>query len=86
MLIQICVGSSCCIKGSYEIVDLFTKEIEEHRLDDSVALAGSFCAGRCNRDGVTVQIDDVIYTGVTKESSKAFFQEHVIDVIQKERG
>ncbi len=77
MIIQVCVGSSCHIKGSPEIARMFQDAIEEHNLD--VTLAGSFCIGKCNRVGVTVQIDDDIYTGVTKESFKEFFTENVLN-------
>lgn len=79
MIIQVCVGSSCHLKGSQEIVELFQKNIEEYGLQDTVTLAGSFCIGRCNRIGVTVQIDDKIYTGVTTEGFKEFFSENVLN-------
>lgn len=78
MIIQICVGSSCHLKGSPEIVELFQKALEENHLKDEVTLAGSFCIGKCNRVGVTIQVDDDIHTGITKENFKEFFQEHVL--------
>ncbi len=83
MIIQICVGSSCHIKGSAEIVELFEKAIEEHSLQDEITLAGSFCIGKCNRIGVTVQIDDDIHTGVTREDFKEFFNENVLKKIER---
>ena len=82
MIIQICVGSSCHLKGSAEIVELLQKAIAEYNLDDQITLAGSFCTGKCNRSGVTVQIDDDIYTGITKENFKEFFKENVLDVLK----
>ena len=72
MLIQICVGSSCHLKGSPEIVSLLQKAVEEYHLEDEVALSGSFCIGKCNRLGVTLQIDDEIHVGVTKENFNEF--------------
>ena len=84
MLIQVCVGSSCHLKGSPEIVELLQKAVSDYHLEDEVALAGSFCIGKCNRVGVTIQIDDDIHTGVTKESFKEFFEENVIKKIQSE--
>lgn len=81
MLIQICVGSSCHIKGAEEVVALFQKAIAERRLESDITLAGSFCIGQCNRVGVTVQIDDVIYTGVTKDNFNQFFKANVLDKI-----
>lgn len=81
MIVQICIGSSCHLKGSYEIVEKFKKAIEENKLEDTVTLAGSFCTGKCNRDGVTIQIDDDIYTGITPEGFNEFFTEKVLKKI-----
>ena len=39
MIIQICVGSSCHIKGSPEIVELLQNAVEEHQLKDEITLA-----------------------------------------------
>ena len=50
-----------------------------------MTLAGSFCIGKCNRDGVTVQVDEEIYPGITKEIFKEFFQEKVLAVLERER-
>ena len=78
MIIQICVGSSCHLKGSYELVEKFKAAIEAHDLDAEITLAGSFCTGKCNREGVTVIIDDEVYTGITPEDFKEFFREKVL--------
>ena len=84
MIIQVCVGSSCHLKGSADIVELFQNTIQEHGLEGEITLAGSFCIGKCNRIGVTVQIDDDIHTGVTRENFKEFFTEQVLKVFQDE--
>lgn len=84
MIVQICVGSSCHIKGSPEIVELLQKAVEEHHLEDEITLAGSFCIGKCNRLGVTVQVDDDVYTGITRDNFKEFFTDHIVNKIQSE--
>lgn len=86
MIIQICVGSSCHLKGAPEIVELLEKAVADNHLEDEITLAGSFCIGKCNRVGVTVQVDDDVYTGITRESFKEFFKENVLDVLNGERG
>ena len=86
MIIQICVGSSCHLKGSPEIVELLQKAVAENQLESEITLAGSFCIGKCNRVGVTVQVDDEVHIGVTKENFKEFFKEKVLDVLAEERG
>ena len=84
MLVQICVGSSCHIKGSPEIVELLTNAVEENNLQDEVTLSGSFCIGECNRFGVTVQVDDKVHTGVNRDNFKEFFEEKILSVIKEE--
>ena len=80
MIVQIC--SSCHLKGSQEIVELFQKAIEENGLDNDITLAGSFCMGKCNRIGVTVTVDDTVYTGVTVEGFQEFFNDKVLSKIR----
>lgn len=82
MIIQICVGSSCHLKGSQDIVELLEAAVKEHQLEDEVVLCGSFCVGKCNRVGVTVQVDDNIHVGITKENFREFFKKNVLDVIK----
>lgn len=84
MIVQVCVGSSCHIKGSAEIVELLKSKVEKYQLENTVTLAGSFCTGRCNREGVTIQVDDDVYTGITKENFNEFFKENVLNKIERE--
>ena len=84
MIVQICIGSSCHIKGSYDIVKLMEEAIAENKLENEITLAGSFCTGKCNRIGVTVTIDDNIFTGVAPEKFDEFFKKNVLDVFEKE--
>ena len=85
IIVQVCVGSSCHLKGSQEIVEFFEKAIEEHGIDDEVVLTGSFCIGKCNRVGVTVQVNDDVHVGVTRENFREFFKKNILDVIENER-
>ena len=78
VFVQICVGSSCHLKGSETIVELFESAIAENHIEDDVVLTGSFCIGKCNRVGVTVQVDDDIHTGITRENFKEFFKDQIL--------
>lgn len=62
--IEICVGSSCFVKGSNELVVLLKKYIEEKNLEDQVQLKGAFCMGQCAK-GLGVRIDGKLLEGVT---------------------
>jgi NADH:ubiquinone oxidoreductase subunit E len=82
MIVQVCVGSSCHIKGSPEIVELLQHYIKENDLEEEITLVGSFCIGKCNRVGVTIQVDDDIHVGITRDNFKDFFNEHVLNKIR----
>ncbi|MBP3368763.1 MAG: (2Fe-2S) ferredoxin domain-containing protein [Clostridia bacterium] len=85
MFVQVCVGSSCYLKGSQDIVELLESAVSEHGLTEEVVLSGSFCIGKCNRVGVTVQVNDEVHVGITRENFREFFREHILDVIERER-
>ena len=82
MVIEICIGSSCHLKGSHDIIELMQKAREDNHLETEVTLAGSFCTGKCNREGVTITVDDVIFTGITKENFKEFFNDKILSKIK----
>lgn len=81
VVIQICVGSSCHLKGSQDIIELLEKAIDEYGIQDDVVLTGSFCIGKCNRVGVTVQINDEVHVGVTVENFSEFFKNNVLPLV-----
>ena len=85
LFVQVCVGSSCHLKGSADIVELFEEAIKEHRIEDEVVLSGSFCIGKCNRVGVSIQVNDDVHVGVTRENFREFFKTNILDVIENER-
>ena len=85
LFVQVCVGSSCYLKGSQDIVELLERSVQEHHIEDEVVLSGSFCVGKCNRVGVTVVVNDDIHVGITKENFREFFNKNILDVIENER-
>ena len=81
MKIYVCVGSSCHLKGSYDIVSAFKKLISENNLGDKVELSASFCLGHCSKEGVSVKIEDKIYN-VLPASVEEFFQKEVVSKLE----
>ncbi|MGN1042056.1 MAG: (2Fe-2S) ferredoxin domain-containing protein [Christensenellales bacterium] len=86
VIIQVCVGSSCHLKGAPEIVALLQKYISSENLENEIVLTGSFCAGRCNRVGVTITVDDDVYTGITVENFAEFWNDKVMPAVKKNRN
>ncbi len=85
LFVEVCVGSSCHLKGAPEIVELLQKNIAENHLEDDIVLAGSFCAGKCNRVGVTITVGDTIYTGITKDGFKDFWRDTILPALEKSK-
>ena len=81
MEVFICVGSSCHLKGSYNIINAFQKLIEEHKLEDKVELKASFCLGHCT-DGVSTKINGKFVDHVSPENAVEIFNKYVLEPIQ----
>ena len=84
IVVCVCVGSSCHLKGAPEIVAMLEKKVEENNLADEVMLVGSFCSGKCNRVGVTVTVNDDVTTGVTKENFIEFWNDKVMTAVKND--
>ena len=76
MKITVCIGSSCHIKGSRQVVERLQTLIAEKALGDKVELSGTFCMGKCQM-GVCVSIGDQVYS-VTPDTVDSFFEEAVL--------
>ena len=75
MKVTVCIGSSCHIKGSRQVVEQLQYLIAENKLGDKVELGGTFCMGKCQQ-GVCVTVDDNFYS-VTPETVEEFFSKEV---------
>lgn len=74
--ITICIGSSCHIKGSRQVVEELQSLIAENNLSDKVELGGTFCMGKC-QEGVCVTVNDSFYS-VAPETTEEFFKKEVL--------
>ena len=80
--ITVCIGSSCHLKGSRQIVEQFQYLIKKDNLGDDIELAGAFCMGKCASDGVSVTVGDE-YFSVKPENVNDFFSEKVLSKLAK---
>ncbi len=79
MKITVCIGSSCHIKGSRQVVEQLQYLISENNLSDKVELGGTFCVGKCQQ-GVCVTVDGNFFS-VTPDTVNDFFKENVKDKV-----
>lgn len=76
MKITVCIGSSCHVKGSRQVVEQLQYLIALNNVGDKVELGGTFCMGNCQK-GVCVTINDEFYS-VTPDSVEEFFTNNVL--------
>lgn len=75
MKVTVCIGSSCHIKGSRQVVEKLQSLIKENNLEDKVEIGGTFCLGKCQQ-GVCVTVDEEFHS-VTPENVNEFFENEI---------
>lgn len=77
--LEVCVGSACHVKGSYNIINKLQELISDNGLEDQIDIKAAFCFGRCAQ-AVSVQFegeDEVYSVSPTSESVKQFFNTEI---------
>lgn len=81
MKITVCIGSSCHLKGSRQVVETLQLLINENHLEDEIELAGTFCMGNCQK-GVCVTFNDKLYS-LNGDNTEEFFKTEVLPLVRK---
>ena len=76
MKVTVCIGSSCHLKGSRQVVEALQRNIADHGLADTVELGGTFCMGKCQQ-GVCVSVDDDFFS-VSPDTVDDFFKNTIL--------
>lgn len=75
-VINVCIGSACHLKGSYDVIQVFQSKIKEHNLEEQVELKAAFCLGQCTK-AVSVKIDDEVIS-VSPETADEIFEKVIV--------
>ncbi len=94
MIIKVCVGSSCHLKGSYDVIESFKEILKKYDVEDVVELQASFCLGHCAQ-GVTVECnctaaeksdnvdsDAISLHGVSRDNAEEVFVKQVFPLLK----
>ncbi len=76
MIVTVCIGSSCHLKGSRAVVTDLQRLIGENNLNDKVELKATFCMNRCEQ-GVCVTVDGVLFS-VSPDTVEGFFKDEIL--------
>lgn len=74
--VVVCIGSSCHLKGSRQVVERLQELIKEYNLEENVELSGTFCMGNCQK-GVSVKLNDQLFS-VSPQTVDEFFNENIL--------
>lgn len=80
LLITICVGSSCSLRGSDELASELFRLIEKEKLEGLVDIIGAFCMDACSK-GVSVRVGDREFSGIRPREAEEFFYREIIGQI-----
>ena len=79
--LSVCIGSSCHLKGSYNVIQTFQHLIEEHNLHERVAFQATFCMKECHKPGVSVKLNGVKHV-ILPEQARQFFQQNILALLE----
>lgn len=82
LTIEVCVGSSCFLRGAPDIIELFRRLIEE-KAPGRVEIKGTFCLEQCTK-GVTVRVLGQTYSGLHLEDAERLFEEKILPYAHQE--
>ncbi|MDD3171833.1 MAG: NAD(P)H-dependent oxidoreductase subunit E [Bacilli bacterium] len=77
MRVNVCVGSSCHLKGSYDVVQKLQKLVKDNNLEEKIEICGSFCLGHCS-NGVTIKIGEDYIENINAQNIEEKFKKEII--------
>lgn len=80
MVITVCVGSGCHVKGSRQIIEILQQLIAAQPVNAQMPLEleACFCQGKCT-EGVVVKFGDALICGVSAENIRELFYEKAVE-------
>lgn len=76
IIINVCIGSACHLKGSYKVIKRLQSIISEKGLSNKVSVRAAFCLGECTK-AVAVRVNDDDVVSVVPEKVDEFFEKYI---------
>lgn len=76
IIINVCIGSACHLKGSYKVIKRLQSIISEKGLTNKVSVRAAFCLGECTK-AVAVRVNDDVVVSVVPEKVDEFFEKYI---------
>jgi NADH:ubiquinone oxidoreductase subunit E len=72
--IQVCIGSACHLKGSYQVINKLQTLVEEKGLGEQIIIKAAFCLGECTK-AVSVKVNEEAVRGLREDEVDTFLEE-----------
>ena len=82
LVVSVCVGTSCYVRGSQNLLHGLIRHVEEQNLQNVVDIKATFCFERCNK-GPNVAIGDVVLEKCTFEKACEVLGQKLDEMKQK---
>lgn len=83
--VKVCVGSSCHMKGSYQVIKTFSELIKRNDFEDVVTIKASFCLGCC-LNGIATMVDNRIIEKVGFSNAEQIFYDEIYNLAKEQKG
>ncbi len=74
--VRVCIGTSCHLNGSYNVVQGIQQLVEEYGLHDEIDFEAYFCMKECQNKGVSITVEGEKFR-VNPEDVNTFFHEQI---------
>lgn len=85
LIITICVGSSCSLRGSDELASELQRLVEKAGVGDRTEIVGAFCMDTCSK-GVSIRVGDQEFSGIRPEDAESFFKREIMSYLDEHRN
>lgn len=75
--LKVCIGSACHLKGSYDVIEIFQRMIQDQELKDKIELKAAFCLGCCTQ-AVSIQRWDGKVISASKDNAQDVFEKFIL--------
>ena len=76
LIVTVCVGSSCSLRGSDEFASEIHRLMLKEKLEGQVDIVGAFCMDACSK-GVSVKVGDRSFSNIRTDEAEAFFYREI---------
>lgn len=75
--VQVCIGSACHLKGSYNVINKLQNVLKERKLDNEITVKAAFCLGECTK-AVSVKVNDGVVQSLDESGVESFLDKLLV--------